>query len=151
MTAPATPPDAEIQQWLTRDPCGPGPRRVAVWAHFVLLRSRLLRHLQQDPCMWLQQGENILRGLTRLGLFLGLAPPVLAFWEPVVWPAVVVVGFLGLLLLDRLLGQRLSGFRNVFVDTAERLAWVVVAMETPEEPPAARSHPGAEHDTTRAS
>ena len=133
MTAPMTPPDDEVQQWLTRDPCGPGPRRAATWARFVLIRSRLLRHLQRDPRMWLQQGENILRGLTRLGLFLGLAPPVLAFWDPVRWPAVLGVGFLGLLLVDRLLGQRLSGFRNVFVDTAERIAWAVLAGETPDE------------------
>jgi hypothetical protein len=140
MTAPMMPPDNEVQQWLTRDPCGPGSQRTAVWARFVLLRARLLRHLRRDPRMWLQQGENILRGLTRLGLFLGLAPPVLAFWEPVVWPAVVVVGCLGLLLVDRLLGKRLSRFRNVFIDKAERIAWTVVATEPsaaagPAEPP----------------
>ena len=126
MSAPATPPDAEVQQWLARDPVGPDQGRAAAWARFVLIRSRLLRHLRRDPRMWRLQGRNILRGLARLGLFLGLAPPVLAFWEPVVWPAVVVVGLLGLLLVDRLLGHRLSRLRNVFVERAERIAWAVV-------------------------
>jgi hypothetical protein len=144
MTAPATPPDAEVQWWLARDPAHPCRQSAAAWARFGVIRSRLLRHLRRDPCMWQLQGRNILRGLARLGM-LGLAPapPVLAFWEPGRWPVVLGVGYLGLLLVDRLLGQRLSRFRNVFVDQAERLAWVVVALETPEEPPAARSHPGS--------
>ena len=133
MTTLMTPPDDEVQQWLTRDPCGPGSRRAAA-LRFAVLRSRLLRHLVRDPRLWLEQGRNSLQGLARLGL-LGLAPapPVLAFWDPVRWPAVLGVGFLGLLLVDRLLGQRLSGFRNVFVDTAERIAWAVLAAETPDE------------------
>jgi hypothetical protein len=96
-----------------------------------VIRRHLLRHLVRDPGMWVLQGKNGLRGLARLGLGLALAPPVLAFWEPVGWPAVVGVGFLGLVLLDLLLGQRLSGCRNVFVDKAERLAWVAVAAEPP--------------------
>jgi hypothetical protein len=133
MTAPATSPEDEVQRWLARDPVGPGPWHAAA-LRFAVLRSRLLRHLVRDPSLWLEQGRNSLQGLARLGL-LGLAPApsVLAFWDPVRWPAVLGVGFLGLLLVDRLLGQRLSGFRNVFVDTAERIAWAVLAAETPDE------------------
>jgi hypothetical protein len=139
-----TPPEDEVQQWLAQDPFGPGLRRTVVEARVGMIRSRLLRHLIRDPQMWRLQGRNGLRGLARLGV-LGLAPapPVLAFWEPVVWPAVVGIGCLGLLLLDRLLGQRLSGWRNVFVARAERIAWAVVATELAAAAGTAPRRPGA--------
>ena len=139
-----------VQQWLARDPARPYPRSVEEWARFDVLRARLLRHLVRDLRMWLLQGGNVLGGLARyatyLGLFLVLAPPVLVFWAGVLWPAadppprlslpvlegaptrwtVVVVCLTGLVLLDILLGWRLSRFRNVFVERAERIAWAVV-------------------------
>jgi hypothetical protein len=166
--------EREVQWWLAQDPAHPRRRRVEEWARFDGIRSRLLRHLVRDPRMWLRQGGNVLAGLMRYalvtGLFLALAPPVLVFWEGVLWPvaepppplplpapegeppvggrpALWVLGVLCLLclvMLDILCGYRLSRWRNVFVATAERLAWAVVDAE----PPALR-RPGAEPDTMR--
>jgi hypothetical protein len=111
---------------------------------------------------------GLARYATYLGLVLVLAPPVLVFWAEVVWPPAgeppprlpfpvpegglpaeggPVLGLLGgiglawLVMLDLLLGWRLSRCQNVFVARAERLAWAVLDAETPEEPPAAQSHP----------
>jgi hypothetical protein len=116
-----------------------------------MIRRRLLRHLVRAPQMWRLQGRNVLRGLARLGVLgRGLAPPVLAFWEPCRWPAVVGGGVLGLLLVDRLLGQRLSRFRNVFVERSERVAWAVVTTELAAASQTAPRRPGTAPDTTRA-
>jgi hypothetical protein len=52
MTAPVPPPDAEVPWWLAREPAHPCQQSAAVWARFGVIRSRLLRHLWRDPCMW---------------------------------------------------------------------------------------------------
>jgi hypothetical protein len=141
--------DREMPQWLTRHPADPRRRSVAEWARFGVLRHRLLRQCLRDPSLWLLQGRTVLRVLARyalyLGLFLVLAPPILGFWEAVMWPADSAAAapdgilmrwlhrgllwLLGLVLVDLLLGCRLSRFRNIFVATAERLAWAVVDEE----------------------
>lgn len=151
--------DNEVQQWLARDPAHPHRRSPAEWARFRVMRRRLLRPLRRDPRLWLLQGGNILGGLARYALFLGgflvLAPPVLVFWAGVCWPVgdppprlslpvpeggPPVEGIPGLwslggiclawlVMLDILLGWRLSRFRNVFVARAERIAWAVVDEE----------------------
>jgi hypothetical protein len=141
------------------------------WARFGVIRARLLRQLRRDPWMWVLQGGNVLRGLARsgvyLGLFLVLVPPVLSFWEGVLWaPAdtpprgseVVstwvwrgLLWLMGVVLADLLLGCRLSRVRNVFVDTAERMAWAVVDAAPPAAGGAGPRRPGAdEHDTKQA-
>jgi hypothetical protein len=130
--------------------------------------------------MWVWQGGNVLVGLVRYALFLGvflvLAPPVLVFWESVLWPAAAplprlplpapeseppgggvpalwslgVLCLLWLGMLDILCGHRLSHWRNVFVAKAERIAWAVVDAEFPAAGPAPRRPGAAEQDTQSA-
>ena len=167
---PATPSSeaACVAQWLARDPARPRRRSPAEWERFGVIRRRLLRHVLRDPRMWVWQGGNVLVGLVRYALFLGvflvLAPPVLVFWESVLWPAAAplprlplpapesrppvegvpaflslgVICLLWLVMLDILCGHCLSRWRNVFVAKAERIAWAVVDAEPPEELPTAR-------------
>jgi hypothetical protein len=153
--------DREVQQWLARDPACPRWRSPAAWARFGVIRRRLLRHLLRDPWMWGWQGWNVLVGLARYALFLGvflvLAPPILAFWGSVLWPAAAplprlplpapesgppvggvpvlgslgVLGLLWLVMLDILCGYRLSRWSNVFMARATRIAWVIVDAEPP--------------------
>ena len=152
-----------VQRWLAHDPAHPRRRRVEEWARFDVIRGLLLQQLRRDVRMWLLQGGNLLRGVARYalvtGLVLVLAPPVLVFWESFLWPVadpsprlplpapesgppgggVPALGSLGvicllwLVLLDILYGHRLSRWRNVFVDQAERIAWAVVDAEAPKE------------------
>jgi hypothetical protein len=172
MAWPERSPDdaACVQQWLARDPALPRRRSVEEWARFDGIRELLLQQLRRDVRMWLLQGGNVLRGLMRYalvtGLFLALVPPVLVFWEPFLWPVAdtpprlplpapegapalwhgVVIGLLGLVLLDILLGCRLSRFRNVFVEKAERVAWAVVTAEPSAGAGTAPRRPGVNKD-----
>lgn len=183
MPLPERSPDdaACVQRWLARDPERPRPRSPAECARFWRIRRLLLRHLVRDTRMWGWQGANVLYGLLRYALFLGvflvLAPPVLVFWEPFLWPVadspprlplpapeggppvggVPALGSLGVIcllwlaMLDILCGHRLSRWRNVFVAKAERVAWAVVDAEcSAGGGPGPRRLGAAEQDTPSA-